>query len=106
MTTQPDDLLLTPTLTAEDDAVDFDHPWNPWSLVVLTFFFGLFAGGPLLALNAERLGIRKRFWLIACVAGGVGVALVAAQVWLVASGIVPNTSESRRWVRWGGKAIG
>ena len=101
-----DDLLLTPTLTAEDDAVDFDHPWNPWSLVVLTFFVGLFAGGPLLALNAERLGLRRRFWLVAAVSGLAGLALVAGPVWALDAGIVPDNPEARRIAGWVTRGLG
>jgi hypothetical protein len=55
-----DDDLLAPELTEADDAVGFDRPWNPWSLVTLTFFFGLPAGGSLLALNFDRLGMPGR----------------------------------------------
>jgi hypothetical protein len=60
MRTLPDDDLFTPTLTAGDDAAGFDEPWNPWSLVVLTFFFGLIAGGWLLAWNYARLGMPRK----------------------------------------------
>jgi hypothetical protein len=56
----PEDDLLTPTLTEEDDAVGFERPWQPWSLVVLTFFAGIPAGGSLLALNFSRLGVPRR----------------------------------------------
>lgn len=56
----PEDDLFTPTLTEEDDAVGFERPWNPWSLVVLTFFFGIPAGGGLLALNHSRLGVPRK----------------------------------------------
>lgn len=55
-----EDDLFTPTLTEEDDAVGFERPWNPWSLVVLTFFFGIPAGGGLLALNYSRLGVPRK----------------------------------------------
>lgn len=56
----PDDDLFTPSLTEEDDATGFERPWNPWSLVVLTFFAGIPAGGSLLALNFSRLGIPRK----------------------------------------------
>ncbi|MCC2671215.1 MAG: hypothetical protein K0Q72_3686 [Armatimonadetes bacterium] len=56
----PDDELFRPTLTADDDAVGFARPWNPWSLVVLAFFFGLPAGGALLSWNLYRLGVGRR----------------------------------------------
>jgi hypothetical protein len=56
----PDDDLFQPTLTEEDDAVGIKRPWNPWSLVVLTFFFGLPAGGGLLSWNLYRLGAPRR----------------------------------------------
>jgi hypothetical protein len=100
-----DDDLLTPTLTDADDAVDFDRPWNPWSLVVLTFFFGLLAGGPLLALNYERLGIRRRFWVTAAVVGVFGVGLIALYAWIIYAHPALDTVEGRRWVRWGKQAV-
>jgi hypothetical protein len=55
-----DEDLFRPTLTEEDDAVGFDQPWNPWSLIVLAFFTGTLAGGGLLAWNFLRLGMPKR----------------------------------------------
>ncbi len=58
--TPPED-LLEPTLAEEDDAVDFDRPWNPMSLTILTFFCGVTAGGILLAINFKRLGMHSRF---------------------------------------------
>src|SRR5687768_3132414 len=62
----PDD-LFRPTLTEQDDAVGFDRPWNPWSLVVLAFFFGLPGGGTLLALNFRRLGMPQAIWPVLAV---------------------------------------
>lgn len=75
-----DDDLFSPTLTEEDDAVSFNQPWNPWSLVVLTFFFGLIAGGGLLAFNWERLGIqgRRLSTLFAVLAASVVLAAVSS----------------------------
>src|SRR5690606_30786669 len=55
-----DDALLTPSLTAADDAVGFDRPWNPWSLVMLVFFAGPLFGGVLAARNFVRLGQPER----------------------------------------------
>lgn len=60
MASYPEDDLFTPTLTEEDDADGFERPWSPSSLVVLTFFFGIPAGGSLLALNFSRLGMPRK----------------------------------------------
>lgn len=54
-----DDELLRPTLTAEDDAVGFDRPWAPWSLVFAAFFCGPVGGGALFVWNTFRLGLRR-----------------------------------------------
>ena len=75
----PSDDLFAPTLTEDDDALDFDRPWNPWSLVILTFFFGLVAGGTLLALNFRKLGLRQS------VAPTLGLVLVVAFLLAAAS---------------------
>jgi len=41
------------------------RPWNPWSLVVVTFFGGPLGGGWLLARNFTRLGERhKETWCL------------------------------------------
>ncbi|MEQ8767862.1 MAG: hypothetical protein RL885_28420 [Planctomycetota bacterium] len=53
-----DDDLFRPTLTRHDDAVGMHRPWSPGALVIVSFFFGLAAAGPLLALNYGRLGRR------------------------------------------------
>lgn len=52
--------LFRPSLTAADDSVGFERPWNPQSLVVATFFIGILGGGALLAWNCRRLGIKGR----------------------------------------------
>src|SRR5687768_4790814 len=98
-----DDDLFTPTLTETDDAVEFDRPWNPWSLVTLTFFFGLVAGGGLLALNFRRLGIRGRLYPALAVVGVVVAASAAFLAWLAASGGISLQNEqakdTARWIR-------
>ena len=63
----PDDSLqdlLRPTLTEDDNAVDFGNAWNPHSLAIVTFFAGLICGGILFFLNAARLGIERRGWIL------------------------------------------
>jgi hypothetical protein len=102
----PNDELFRPTLGAEDDAVDFDRPWNPWSLVVLTFFFGLIAGGGLLAFNFQRLGMKGRLYPTLALVAVASLLIVGVQFWLLESGrIVPENRESTRMVRWAGKAV-
>jgi hypothetical protein len=77
----PDDELFRPTLTADDDAVGFARPWNPWSLVVLAFFFGLPAGGALLSWNLYRLGAARRALPALAIAVGGTLALAAIGGW-------------------------
>ncbi len=72
--------LFTPTVTAEDDAVGFDYPWNPYSIVFATFFAGVFAGGLLFALNYRRLGQPRR-----CLPVAVGASAIAIVVYLMAN---------------------
>jgi len=91
--------LFQPSLTERDDAAGFDRPWNPNTLAVLTFFFGLPAGGGLLALNFWRLGMRK--WTIP-------TAVFVAITWLTTHcGVVwyylaakPDADE-KWWIRLG-----
>ena len=73
-----DDELLRPVLTEEDDAVGIERPWNPWSLVVLAFFFGLPAGGGLLSWNLYRLGVPRRMLpaLLVVFVGSLGLAML------------------------------
>src|SRR5688500_12751591 len=85
MPAAPDDDLFQPTLTEADDAEGFNKPWNPWSLVVLAFFFGLPGGGGLLAFNYERLGIRGRLLPTLALVLVVSAAIAAAQLWLRAN---------------------
>lgn len=81
-----DDELLRPSLTEDDDAVGFDQPWNPWSLVVLTFFFGITPGIGLLAFNYQRLGIKGRLYSTLAVGLVLEIGLTALHVWAVQAG--------------------
>jgi hypothetical protein len=84
VTTPRDDALadlLTPTLGAEADVSGFDRPWRPWSLVMLSFFFGLVAAGGLIAVNWSRMGRPGRVFPTLSVAGLGAVLLAAGQVW-------------------------
>ena len=65
--------LFTPTLSEDDDALDFDQPWNPQSLVFATFFGGFLTGGILFGLNFKRLGRPERAW--PCIVGGAILTL-------------------------------
>jgi hypothetical protein len=97
--------LLQPTLREEHDSVDFNKPWRPWSLVVLTFFFGLPAGGALLALNFKRLGLRRSFAAAACIVVAATLVLAGARAWAVSQGMVNlEDREQRRLLNFGMKA--
>jgi hypothetical protein len=76
MAAYPEDDLFTPTLTEEDDADGFERPWSPWSLVMLTFFFGIPAGGSLLALNFSRLAAPRK--VLPAVFGVIAATLLVA----------------------------
>lgn len=96
-----DDDLLLPELTEADDAIGFDQPWNPWSLVTLSFFFGLIAGGGLLALNFARLGMPGRRNATLAIVMVVATASILGTVW--AFGIAPGGEvdrETQRYGRW------
>jgi len=81
----PDDDLFTPTLTEEDDVVGFERPWNPWSLVVLSFFFGISGGGALLALNFSRLGTPRKVLPAVFAVIAVTLLITATRGWGYAS---------------------
>jgi hypothetical protein len=105
MSGHSDDDLFTPTLTDADDAIDFDRPWNPWSLVVLTFFFGIVAGGGLLAHNFRRLGIPDRFYSTLAIVAVATVIIVAAQTAMSPGDPgSPADRDAARTVRFLGKA--
>jgi hypothetical protein len=90
-----DEELFRPTLSESDDAVGFDQPWNPWSLVVMTFFFGVTAGVGLLAFNYQRLGIKGRLYTTLAFALVLELLLTAVHVWAVRNGmiIIDNRGE-------------
>lgn len=92
-----DDDLLLPELTEADDAIGFDQPWNPWSLVTLSFFFGLIAGGGLLALNFARLGMPGRRNATLAIVMVVATASILGTVW--AFGIAPGGELDRETQR-------
>jgi hypothetical protein len=101
MTMHSDDDLLRPTLAEADDALGFDEPWNPWSLVMLTFFAGLLAGGSLLALNFARLGMKGRLYPALAIVGVASIAIAGGMEWALASGLIPATDrDAQRTARW------
>lgn len=83
--------LLRPSLTNEHDKGHFHRPWNPWLLIYLSFFFGLLAGGALLALNYPRLGIKCRVVPAIAVVAIIAIIAILGQggvTWLLATGTV------------------
>jgi hypothetical protein len=48
--------LFQPTLEEHDDLTQIDKPWNPQTITVLGFFFGMVAAGILFGWNFKRLG--------------------------------------------------
>ncbi len=83
---QFDDELFKQSLTEADDAAGFDQPWNPWTLVMLTFFFGITTGMALLAFNYQRLGIKGRLYNTIALGLVLEFLLTAIQVWAVQLG--------------------
>lgn len=95
-----DDDLFTQSLTVEDDVAGFDRPWNPWSLVMLTFFFGVMPGIGLMAFNYQRLGIQRRLYVTLAILVLLEVLLTVAHLWAVQNGlIVWGNREDMRTVR-------
>ena len=99
MSADRDDELFTPTLTENDDALEFDQPWNPWSLVVLTFFFGLLCGGGALALNYQRLGVKGRLFTTSVIVVIGYLAICAAYAWFVPLAVDGPTGDRRELIR-------
>jgi len=83
-TSQADDELLRPTLSAADDPARMRAAWNPWTLAVLAFLGGPLTAGVLYGENFRRLGQKERFGptigiaLLACVLAGFGAGRVLA----------------------------
>jgi nitrogen fixation-related uncharacterized protein len=97
--------LFQPSLTEDDDVAGFNQPWNPWTLVVLTFFFGIVPGVGLLAFNYERLGIKGRLYGTLAVAVVIEVLATLIYVWAVQSGTVdPANRDDWRPFRFAIKA--
>lgn len=78
---------MRPCLTEEDDAVEFDRPWNPTNLLLLTFFGGLPAGGVLFALNERRLGRPEHFTRTLVVMIGASLVVYGVLAYLRVAGI-------------------
>jgi len=98
--------LFRPTLTEEDDAVGFDRPWNPYHLVLVTFFSGLPGGGVLLALNFRRLGMKEKVHFALWEIGAASVLLFALAGWLAAGyRHTANWSSTSQLLRLGLQAI-
>ena len=99
-----DEELFKQSLTEQDDAQGFDRPWNPWSLVMLTFFFGITAGGGLLAFNYQRLGIKGRLYITIAIVLAAEVLLTVIHLWTVQSGLIdPQNRDEMRTFRLGTK---
>ncbi len=98
-----DDDILTPSLTAHDDAVGFDRPWNPNYLVLVGAFFGVIPMGILLAENFKRLGRPQAYAPLLTFAFVAGVALAALAGYAHAYGIpglyVAGSVDHRRGLR-------
>jgi uncharacterized membrane protein YfcA len=90
--------LLTPTLTVSDDVAEVREPWNPSTLLYLSFFFGLPAGGVLAALNYRRFGRAKRVFPTLMVAMVASFVLSGASVWLFLTQAPPFGEQAVRSV--------
>lgn len=85
--------LLKPSLAARDDASGFDQPWNPTTLAVITFFFGLPAGGGLLAVNFRRLGMREWFLPAIAIVSVVSLVAYGGAVWYAAHAMLDRDEQ-------------
>ena len=101
-----DEELFTPSLTEADDVLGFDCPWNPLSLVMLTFFFGIISGLGLLAFNYKRLGIKGRLYSTLALALFFEILATALNIWAVNSGVldVQDKTAMQTW-RTGTKVV-
>lgn len=88
--------LLTPTLGEDDDAGDYRRPWNPWSLVVLSFFAGFLGGGWLLALNFRRLGMQTQVYAVLGAVIVLSILVSALYGWIAARGFAGLTGSEAR----------
>lgn len=98
--------LLRHSLTEDDDTTGFNQPWNPWSLVVTTFFCGALPGIGLLAFNYERLGIKGRLYGTLAIAAALELCSVAVYFWVAQSGALDLTNrDDQRTLRTGVKVV-
>ena len=100
-----DEDLLTPSLTEEHDAAGFQRPWNPYTLLLVTFFSGLPGGGTLLALNFGRLGKPAMVGRTMVLVWLGAVLLYVVVALLMRAGVISAGMESRQIVRFGVQAV-
>ncbi|MEM7261242.1 MAG: hypothetical protein AAF488_04570 [Planctomycetota bacterium] len=88
--------LFTPTLNESHDVDGIDRPWRPATVLVLTFFFGIAAGGTLAALNQGRFGMPHRVVPTLVVVAIVALALSIGSAWYIDRQLRParRSSES------------
>ena len=79
----PVDDLLSATLDERHDLQGFRRPWNPDTLVFLSFFIGAWAGGWLVAENFRRLGLKQRFMPFLAAFIAIGSASVGLALWMM-----------------------
>jgi hypothetical protein len=103
---EPNEELFRPTLRENDDAVGFDRPWNPWSLVMIAFFCGVIAGGGLLAFNFRRLGMKGKLYPVLAIVALVALAQAGLSLWLLGSGrLGAEGRDAVRTAQWMGRAV-
>ncbi len=94
--------LLQPSLDASHDAVGFEKPWDPKSLIFAAFFCGPIGGGALFAWNFKRLGQAKA--ATHCALAFALLALGLAALWAL---LLPEftSGNQRRLFRYGLQAL-
>ena len=95
--------LLRPVLTESDDALGFDRPWSPFSIVWVAAFGGLLAAGALYAINFRRLGMAR--WALPTLAVTIVLTLVLHGLVFGPAAAGQVDRETGRWLRFGLRAF-
>lgn len=97
--------LFEPVLSERDDPRGFDKPWDPWHVVMATFFIGLLGGTALVTWNLVKLGDKNRAIAFGILAGSAAVSLYALGYWAMETDPWDLGEEARSYTFYGRKAV-